>query len=180
MLDAADNIFRIRLQVLVGGSGYFLGILDEPNQQPPPNYIFTAPRRTLRVDPLSPARAGMVVRTPMGQVLMLGDGGTSEQDGGTFKNLRAFEATHRLNWSKRNEVVDPITNMTRDDGVIDQGLIWCAYEPDAKEASGGALNVRLESGKVLTASAVQRNDLVGDYRVSRSDLLLGLHICSVG
>lgn len=180
MLDRADNVFRIRFEVIYGGSGFFLGVLDEPNQQPPPAYIFSAARRTLRVDPKCGVRAGMVIRSPMGEILMVGQGGSSEQMGGTFQGFRLFEATHQMLWARRHKTLDPITNLERDDGVDELGMIWCSYEPDSKEASGGALKTSIETARLITAAPVQRDDLLGEYRVTRADTLLGLQICNVG
>ncbi len=180
MLDATDNLFRLRLEVIEGGVGFFLGILDEPDQSPKPPYIFTANRRALRVDPNSPIAPGMVIRTPGGMVFMVAENGPSEQTGGVFKSFRLFEATHRMTWSRRIEVMDPIVGVTKDAGLEDKGLIWCAFEPDQKETLDRALRANFETSRVTTTSLVERDDLIGEFKVTRADQLIGLRICSVG
>lgn len=179
-LDAADNCFKIRLQIVAGGSGAFMGIIDEPDQKAPPGYIFTAPRRNLRVDPGVPVQPGTVIRTPGGLLFMLQALGPSEQMGGTFKSFRLFQATHYLPWQRRIETIDTVTQMNKDGGLASLGMIYCSYEPEQKQQLDRTLHTSFETALVLTTSPLQRDDLVNGYKVDRADNMGALWVCTVG
>ena len=179
-LERADNRFRITLDVIYGGSGKVFGILDEPIQAAPAAYVFSNPRRMLRVEYNSPVRPGMVVRTPAGLVFMVGNHGPSEEHGGVFRSFRLFEATLQLPWKRRTFVIDPITQKEKEGPLTDMGLIWCNFEPDPKEAFDRQLRSNFETGRSITAAPVQANDVVGTYKVNRSDATLGLRLLYLG
>ena len=176
MLASAGARFETRFEVLEGGSGFFSGVIDEPRSQPPPTYVFTANRRILRTRLESPARPGLVARAEGGQVFILSADGTSDVDGGVFRNFRLIEATHRLPWTRRIKVVDPVTQLEKDSGATAMGDIWCAYEPENREVSGGELRTHVEAARLVAAAAVQRGDQVGGYRLVRVDTLLGVQV----
>lgn len=175
LLDQADEVFMLRMQIIEGGSGFFMGILDEPNQAAPAAYVFNSPRRMLRVDRVSPVRPSMVIKTPDGAVFMVARHGMSEQ-GSAFRSFRLFEATEQLLWQRRGSTIDPVTHMPTEAPMVDMGLIYVSYEPDQREAYDRQLKASIETAKFITAAPVQRDDILGGNKIIRADHLLGLTI----
>ena len=177
ILDYADDPFRLRYQLVVGGSGFFLGTMDRIKQSPSGPADFTAGRRMLRVDKNCSVQSGAVISDPDGVLFMVGSNGASDQVGGSYRSFRLVEATHQLSWKKRIQVVDPVTHLEKEAPSLDMGLIWCAYEPDAQEAFDRQIHSNFETARLITASSVGRDDLIGVKKIARVDLMIGLRIC---
>lgn len=177
ILDYADDPFRLRYQVIVGGSGFFLGTMDKVKQTPASPADFTAGRRMLRVDKNCPVKSGVVISDPDGVLFMVGSNGASDQMGGSFRSFRLVEATHQLSWKKRVQVIDPITQLPKEAPALDMGLVWASYEPDTAQAFDRGLHSNFETARLITAAPVSRDDLVGVKKIDRVDLMIGLQLC---
>jgi hypothetical protein len=44
--------------------------------------------------------------------------------GHALESWRLFEATKQVQWQRRKKVIDPVTQLERDDGYQDIGNIW--------------------------------------------------------
>lgn len=180
-LRSSDNRFALPLTIVEGGSGAFHGVLSEPGQGDVPSYLFTLPRRLLRVEPGTPVSPGMVVRSPAGVTFLVGAHGPSEAVAEeTFNSFILFEATGRFKWQTRGKTTDAITGLPRDTGLQTQPSIWGFYEPATIEGFDRALRTNMETGRFMTNAPVQRDDMVNDMKVSRCDLSLGLRLITLG
>lgn len=180
-LQSADDRFGGQLTLIEGGSGTFNGILAEPNQGEAPSYQFNLPRRILRVPAQLSLSPGMVIRTPEGSVFMIGRHGDSEGRGGAlFRSFRCFEASGQFTWKRRGKVIDPVTRLEKDSGLVDQPMIWGAYEPGSIEAFDRQIRSSFETGRFITNADVRLDDVVNDMKVSRVDQQLGLRVLMLG
>jgi hypothetical protein len=169
--------FEVALQVIEGGVGEVRGVLSETEQTSQPSYVFVQPRHVLRVRPPSALRAGMVVRTPMGEVYLVGDNGPSEQaDGALWQSYRLFEATGRYSWKRRTRIKDPITKADKEGPLEDLGLIWAALEVLDRTESDREIRIDYTQSRFISGVAVARGDLIDNRSVSRVDRQLGLAI----
>lgn len=175
-LRKVNDRFLERIGVIEGGSGYFLGIVDEPSQGTIPAYQFTSPRRLVRTNPGVPLKSGMVIRTKGKATYIVGDLGDSDD---IFQSFRLFEVTGRYLWQTRGQVIDPVTELPSEEALIDKGMIWGTYEPDSKEAIDRQLHLDMESGRFITNADLKRDDIVDGKRVTRVDHVLGLKMASL-
>jgi hypothetical protein len=176
-LSKVGRRFEVPLTVIEGGSGTIQGIISETDQQQIPSYIFVQQRHVLRVPAPTALQFGMVVRTPAGQVYILGDNGPSEAAEGTvWQSFRLFEPSGQYRWERRIKVVDPVTRLERDDGLQDMGTVWAAMEPLDREAFDRKIRASFEQSRFITGAAVLSDDLLDGRPVTKSDVLLGLRI----
>ncbi|WOF44359.1 hypothetical protein KNJ79_05350 [Sphingopyxis indica] len=176
-LASVTDRFLTPIQVIAGGIGTVFGVISETDQTQVPSYIFVPPRHVLRTRHPTPVRLGMVIRTPAGEVFIVGDNGPSEHASGTlWDSYRLFRATHQLQWKRRTYVVDPVTKQKADAPPANMGLIWVGVEPTDREENERRMNTTFERARFITAANVQADDLLGEYEVIRSDTQLGLQI----
>jgi len=178
-LDLVDDRFHIPLEIVEGGSGRFMGTIDEPNQAAPAAYVFSRPRRMLRVDFFSDIRPGYVIRTGLGQEFMVGSHGGSEMRGGTFKSFRLFEVTGTMQWSRRVPTINPVTHLPEEDLLESLGVVRVVYEPEQREAFDRQFRASFETAKVLTTQPALRDDLLDEMKVTRTEPTLGLWMLSL-
>lgn len=179
-LSAVNSRFTTRFEIVDGGSGFFDAIINEPGQGEMPSYQFNLPRRLLRVEAGVPIDAGIVVRDPEGSTFMLGKHGSSESRGGTlFRSFRMFEATGQFRWEKREKVIDTITMLPKDTGLLPQVPLWGCYEP-SPEVFDRAVRMNFETGRFITNRKVDRDDMIDGRKVTRIDEQLGLYIVTLG
>lgn len=175
-LRKVNDRFLERISVIEKGSGYFLGIIDEPSQGTIPAYQFTSPRRLVRTNPGVPLKSGMVIRTKGKATYIVGDLGDSDD---VFQSFRLFETTGQYQWQTRGHGIDPVTELASEESIIDNGLIWGTYEPDSKEAIDRQLHLDMESGRFITNTPLKRDDIVDGKRVTRVDRVLGLYMANL-
>jgi hypothetical protein len=169
--------FLAPVEVISGGSGTLRGIISETDQSQVPSYIFVAPRHVFRVMSPTATRLGMVIRTPNGEVYIVGDNGPSEHAQGTlWESFRLFRATHRLPWRQRTTIIDPVTKQKTEGPLVSRGDIWIAVEPTDREEAERRMNSSFERARYITPADVEADDLIGDHKVIRADLQLGLKI----
>lgn len=181
LLSPADARFTSPFEVIEGGSGTFKGSISEPGQGEAPSYQFNLPRRLLRVAPGVPLKAGMVVKGVDGVTYILGQHGSSIRHGTTlFSNFRLFEATGQFDWKGRGKVVDPVTKLPRDTGLVSKGKLWGCYEPAAMEERDRAFRMKFETGRFITNQKVSLDDEIDGRKVSRCDEQLGIYLVSLG
>lgn len=170
--------FETLFNVIDGGSGVVRGELTETEQNSQPSYVFVAPRHVLRTRFPTAVKPGMVIRTPAGDVFIIGDNGPSETRFGTiWQSFRLFEATGQYAWTRRGKVIDAITKLEKDTNVpIDMGLIWAAMEPLDRQQTDREIHYNFGQARVITGAPIQPNDLVDNRAVSKLDKQLGLSI----
>lgn len=179
-LRSSDDRFGTQLTLIEGGTGSFTGVLAEPGQGEVPAYQFNLPRRLLRVEPHLPVRAGQVLRTETGVTYMVGRHGTSEaKSGALFRSFRLYEADGQYTWKRRGKVIDPVTRLPRDTGLIENPMIWGAYEP-MPEMFDRQLRSSFETARFITTADVQEDDVVNGMKVARVDMQLGLRLVMLG
>lgn len=179
-LRKADDRFRTRFTVIDGGSGSFSGVIDEPGQGQVPAYQFTTPRRLLRVDPAVAIRPAMVIRSEGGTVFMIGTHGDSELADGVFRSFRLFEATGQFPWRRRLQTLDAVTGFVKDTGELHLlQMVWGAYEP-SPEMFDRQMRTSFETARLITTHPVERDDMIGENKVTRSDRQLGLTLLTLG
>lgn len=179
-LRSSDDRFGTELTIIEGGTGTFTGVLAEPGQGEVPAYQFNLPRRLLRVEHHLPVRPGQVLRTELGTVYMVGRHGDSEARGGAlFRTFRLFEADNQYTWKRRGKAIDPVTRLPKDTGLVDQPMVWGAYEP-MPEMFDRQLRSSFETARFITTADVQEDDVVNGMKVARVDMQLGLRLVMLG
>lgn len=176
-LASVTDRFVTDVTVIAGGSGTLRGVVSETDQGQVPSYIFVSPRHILRTRHPSAARLGMVVRTPGGEVFIVGDNGPGEHAQGVlWDSFRLFRATEQVDWQRCTTTIDPVTRQKTDGPLAELGKIWIAIEPTDREEAERRMNTSFERARFITAADVKADDLVGGYDVIRSDRQLGLKI----
>jgi hypothetical protein len=176
-LKKVGRRFEVQLTVVEGGSGVVRGVMSETDQKQIPVYAFVNSRHVLRTQVNSPVRAGMVLRTASGTHFIVGDNGPSEQAEGTlWVSWRLFEATRQVTWKRRKKVVDTVTQLERDDGFDDFGLIWAAVEPLDREVGDFRMSASFEQSRIITGRDIKHDDLVDGRKVTRAETTLGIII----
>lgn len=176
-LQKVNDRFLERIEVIEQGSGFFLGIVDEPSQGTIPAYQFTSPRRLVRTNPGVPLKSGMVIRTKAGAIYIVGDLGDADD---IFQSFRLFEVTGQYAWQSRGKTIDPVTELPTDNGLVNNGLIWGTYEPGSQEVFDRQLHLDMETGRFITNALIKRDDVVDGKRVTRVDHVLGLQLANIG
>lgn len=176
-LASVGERFEIPFTVIEGGQGVVSAVLSETNQNEQPSYIFVQPRHVLRATFPTAIRSGMVLRSPAGAVFIVGDNGPSETyRGALWQSFRLFEPTGRYTWQRRKKKIDPITKLSRDDGMQDMGFIWVAIEPIEREAFDVTLRTSFEQTRFITGASIAADDVVDNRTVTKVDKQLGLSI----
>lgn len=176
-LSTVQRRFEVPLQILEGGSGIFHGVLAESEQNSQPTYVFAHPRRVLRVKATSPVRTGMVVVSPSGEKLLVGENGPSETAGGVlWQSYRMFKVTRQVEWYRRTFAIDPITQLERDIGMQSMGTPWLVVEPMDRETSDSKLKRSFETTRFLAGADIQADDLLDGHQVTKCDTQLGIRV----
>lgn len=175
-LQKADDRFMHRIEVIENGSGFFKGIIDEPQQGSIPSTQFINARRVLRVNPQCPIRAGMVIRTANGSVFIVGTLGDSED---IFKSFRLIETTGQYSWKTRVQTVELITGLEEDTGLVESGPIWGSYEPSTVNGFDRQIHATFPTGKFLTNRPVSLTDMVDNKRVTQLEHQLGITVATL-
>lgn len=179
MVKLADSgaRFEIPMTVIEGGSGIIHGVLVETSQHTQTATVFTDPRRIIRVRLPTRLRAGMVLRSPAGEVFIVAENGTSELPEGTlWDSFKLYKATGQVAWKRRGETTDPVTLLPVEAEPVDMGTVWVAIEPLTREAIERRLHVNIEQAQFLTGADVQRDDTLDGRPVTRSDNMMGIRI----
>jgi hypothetical protein len=168
---------EIAFTVVEGGRGVVHGEMSEADQKQIPVYAFVNPRHVLRTRGPTALREGMVLRTPSGAHMIVGQNGPSEQAQGTlWQSWRLFEATQQVHWQRRKKITDIVTGLPRDDGLEDMGMIWAALEPLDREVGDFRMSASFEQARIITGRPLKHDDLVDDRKVTRAERSLGVII----
>jgi hypothetical protein len=174
-LTKLNRRFEIPLTVVEGGSGIVMGSVTEADQKQLPVNVFINPRHVLRTSAVTAVKPGMVLRTPAGSHFIVGNNGPSDQPEGTiWQSWRLFEATEQLLWQRRTQTVDPVTQLKRDSGPEDLGMIWVAVEMLARQISDYRTSQNFEQSQIITGQAIQTDDLLGGRKVTRAVEAMGV------
>lgn len=172
--------FEVPFTILEGGSGVIRGQIAEADQGQIPSFQFIPARQILRTDTKTALKLAMVIRSPAGVTYLVGENGPSEQAEGTlWQSWRLFEATGRYQWQRRNKTIDPVTELPRDSGYQDMGLIWAAIEPLDREVGDFRMSTTFEPARVITGKPIQHDDLIDGRKVTRADQILGVRIGTI-
>lgn len=178
-LKCIDDQFEIEFSIIENGSGNFKGIIDEISQTQAPSYVFSPPRRILRVNPRLLLSTSMIIRSPGGTTYMMGEHGDSEtSEGVVFKSFRLFETHTRFPVERRTQVVDAFTGLKKDSVQTQVTTIWGAYEP-LPEVFDREIRVPTETARFITNYPLQRQDIIEGKSVFRVDKQLGLYIATL-
>lgn len=176
-LSRLGRRYEIPFVIVEGGSGVIRGHIAEADQGQIPSFQFIPARQILRTPVRTALKFSTVLRSPAGVHYIVGENGPSEQVEGTlWMSWRLFETTGRYSWMRRKKVIDPSTELERDDGYEDMGMIWCAIEPLDREVGDFRMSASFEQARVITGQPIKHDDLVNDRKVSRADEILGVHI----
>lgn len=180
-LGSVDERFKTRFEIIENGSGIFTGIIDEISQTQVPSYVFSPPRRLLRVEKDLPISTTMILRSEGGTVFLIGMHGDSETSQGTvFRSYRLFQAIDRFHWQRRITDSDAVTGLAKTDGLQDMSpsYIWGSYEP-TPEQFDRETHVSIETARFITNQPLLRQDRVDGKDVVRVDHQLGLYIATL-
>lgn len=176
-LKCVSHRFETSFEVLEGGSGTLPAVLSEAEQGSQPAYIFISPRHVLRVRLPSALRAGMVIQSVIGDKYIVGENGGSENGRGVlWDSFRLFEAKRTVLWQRRVKVLDPITQLLRDDGLQTLGRPWVALEPLERESLDRKIHASIEQSRFICGADILADDLLDGQPVTRSDLMLGVKV----
>jgi len=181
-LRSSDDRFKIRFEIIENGSGVFSGVIDEISQTQVPNYVFSLPRRLLRVDKGLPINTSMVVLSQGGTPYMIGEHGDSEApEGMVFRSYRLFEPSGKYSWRRPTKVVDVVTGLPKSDELqnMTPATIWGLYEPNQREAFDREYYVSTEQASFITNQPIKRQDRIDGKDVIRVDYRLGLYIATL-
>jgi hypothetical protein len=180
-LASTDEKFKTRFEIIENGQGVFAGIIDEISQTQVPSYVFSPPRRLLRVDKLLPLSTKMILRTQGGTIYLIGQHGDSETAQGTvFRSFRLFQSTKRYHWERRVSRTHPVTGLAMTEDVVNMTppYIYGSYEP-TPEAFDRETHVSIETARFITNQPIQRQDRIDGKDVVRVDEQLGLFIATL-
>lgn len=178
-LENVDNRFEIEFSVIQNGSGRFKGVIDEISQTQAPSYVFSQPRRILRVKPGLLISSTMVIRSAGGTNYLIGNHGDSENAEGTiFRSFRLFETHTLYSLQRRLKVTEPITGLREDTELDEIAQIWGTYEP-LPEMFDRETRVAAETARFITNYPIQRQDVIDNKSVFRVDQQLGLYIATL-
>lgn len=178
-LQSADDRFEIEFSVIENGSGTFKGIIDEISQTQAPSYVFSPPRRILRVKPGLVITTSMVIRSAGGTNYLIGAHGDSETAEGTvFRSFRLFETHTLYTIQRRVTETDDITGLEGDSELEEIDTIWGTYEP-LPEIFDRETRVPTETARFITNYPLQRQDVIDGKSVARIDRQLGLYIATL-
>lgn len=176
-LKSVQKRFEVPLTIIEGGSGIVRGVIAEAEQNSLPAYNFAKPRRVFRVQPDSIVRPGMVLLSPAGERLLVGDNGPSESWRGVlFRSYRLFAVSKQVKWERRAFAVDPITQLERDLGLVLLGRPWVVTETTDRELSDPKLKRSFEQMRFVSGAAIQTDDILDGRTVSKSDTQLGITV----
>ncbi len=176
-LKSVQTRFETNFEVIEGGSGVLPAVISEAEQSSQPTYIFIQPRHVLRVRLPSALRVGMVVRSPAGDVYIVGDNGTSETSKGIlWQSFRLFEAKRTARWERRVKLIDPITRLQRDAGLQHLGDPWVAIEPMEREVLDRKIHASMEQNRFISGADVRSDDILDGKPVVKSDVMLGVRV----
>lgn len=176
-LATLNDRFMVKLTVIEGGRGAVHGLLTETDQTQIPAYTFVNPRRILRTPFVTALRTGMVLRSPSGEVYIVGENGASDSPQGTiWQSWRLFEASGQFTWKRRTMLVDPVTHLDREGAEEDKGLIWVAIEPLDREAPDRRLRLSFEQDRFICGADIKSDDIINGKKVVRIDRVLGIKL----
>lgn len=181
-LANVDERFKTHFEIIENGVGTFTGIIDEISQTQVPSYVFSPPRRLLRVDRLLPITTKLIIRTQGGTIFLIGQHGDSETTQGTvFRSFRLFQASKKFHWQRRLSKVEPITGLAETESMEDMtpSHIWGSYEP-TPEMFDRQTHVSMETARFITNQPIKRQDRIDGKDVVRVDEQLGLFIATLG
>jgi hypothetical protein len=180
-LENVDEKFKTIFEIIENGSGIFKGIIDEISQTQVPAYVFSPPRRLLRVHKNLPISTSMIIKTQGGTIFIVGYNGDSETAQGTvFRSFRLFQSPQKFRWQRIQEYIEPVTGLRGDTALQDMNpaYIYGSYEP-TPEQFDRETHISIETARFITNQPIRRQDQIDGKNVVRVDHQLGLYIATL-
>lgn len=132
-----------------------------------------APRRLLYVDPKTGLRPGETIVLADGTSWLCSLHGGSDR----LDVFKLFRVTHYFSWRRQGTTVDFVTNLEREDGIMDLGTIAVALEPTGQVSD--IFRAEAPVYKALTGAPLLRHDRLDIYEVITAEYLLGITVATV-
>lgn len=145
----------------------FRGLLSDPEDRWDGDELRA--RRILRVDPRTPLKTGDVINGDGGEYILFTH---SHRTGET--RLLAFEITHRLTWSRKTTVIDPVTKLARGDTETEMAVaLPVTVEPKSQIEVQGIERNRYT---IRAPGQFEKGDRLGPYLIQSVSLVPGASI----
>lgn len=170
-LSRIGEFFKSRFS-MVDGPDFYGQILDLPDTSRVSNFLSV--RRYLRTSVNTNVQARNVIIAGSVKYIVAchGDGYYKES---IYKHFKLFEVDEIWDWYPVKEHVDPVTkvrNQTRDDY---EGLVHLSTQP-MRFSDDPAINIPLETKIAVVDKAVNVDDKIGNYIVTKTDVVLGVNL----
>lgn len=166
--------FRSRFYLINGLS--FLGqMLSIPDTSRVSNFL--SARRYLRTQPktIIKPRDVMIANGIKYIIAEHGDGFYVDP---LYKHFKLFEVDRLANWYIRRQVIDPVTKVeSYEVPDVPEGKIYLSTQPHALIRD--SINIPQDAIIVITNAPVAVDDKIGDYLVTKSDVVLGVTLAEL-
>lgn len=132
-----------------------------------------APYRVMHIKTPTMIRAGDVVKTYNGEVLILME---HPDDFGWAISYKGAYAKDNLLWRRPAMVLDPVARVERATGKIDMGRIWVNFDSPEDLQMEGISDVGF---RFITGQDIRVNDEVGEYHITKVVKSLGVNVAYV-
>lgn len=132
-----------------------------------------APYRVMHVKTPTMVRAGDVVKTYNGEVLILME---HPDDFAWAVSFKGAYAKDNLDWKRPVVVTDPVARVSRTTSKTDMGKIWVNFDSPEDLQMEGISDVGF---RFITGQAIQVNDEVGGYHITKVVRSLGVNVAYV-
>ena len=159
---------RFSVVILTAGGNKVRGEFGDPNSYPRPRKeLQNLPHRAFVTSRNSWANAGDLVSFQGVQYLLCGQHTLAE-----MKRFLAVEVNEFFDWTRIEEVIDPVTKMARDvdPTLLEAGLPVC-FEPQRGIEEEKFTQTQT---RIFTSAAVKPGDYLGDLKVIRVANVMGL------
>lgn len=161
--------------------GYpFVGTFFPAGEGEVPNYVFSLPRKLLRVDPDTELVAGQMFIDDFSDCYLIAEFDANALQGTKlYRVFQVFKMTETYPWSRSITENDPLTGLARKTSDGPLGTIRCAMDVAGREYPDRSINAREEQLKIITGSDLQLNDKVDGKIVKIVNRLLGVTVATI-
>lgn len=171
---------RFKSKMVTENGVPFLGTVEQLGEGRVPSYDFSEPRLLLRVNPVHPLNAGIIITDPAHRRWLLAENDTvfssDKLQWVTFRMLLINSYPH---WQREGSVVDTLTGQERGSTMDDRGHIWALTERTEREFQDNTLRAKEQSKRIFTAATLELDDWLDKMRVKRVDRIWGITLAEV-
>lgn len=153
-------------------------VIRPASESDQPNFEMSAPKLIGRVKNNSLLKTGDVIRVagPNPQRFLMTNHGSTEG----YNVHKLFECNKKVLWERKSTVIDPLTQLEKETGYVEQGTIWVLWQNLRREKPDYSMRIEEESRLVVTGEDVRFDDRLDGQTVKRlnSDVL-GLNLLEV-